>query len=47
MMKVIEIKIDKLITNPININKVDLIKSKEKLITEINAKFIDIVLATK
>jgi hypothetical protein len=47
MMKVIEIKIDKLITNPININKVDLIKSKEKLIAEINAKFIDIVLATK
>jgi hypothetical protein len=46
-MKAIEIKIDKLITNPININKVDLIKSKEKLIAEINVKFIDIALATK
>jgi hypothetical protein len=43
----IEIKIGKLITKPIDINRGDLIKGKEKLIAEINAKFIGIVLATK
>ena len=43
----IEIKIDKLITKPININKLLLKKSKKELIDNINTKFTEIIMATK